>query len=1254
MKEYKLQGQFRWIAAQTDRYRNGELYRCIADTKGAFVQPALYEAFGLTVIEAMNCGLPTFATNQGGPAEIIVDGVSGFHIDPHNGDESINKISEFFEKCKTNPEHWNIVSKAGLQRINECYTWKIYANKVLNMGSIYGFWRKLNKEQKLAKERYIQMFYNLQFRNLARKVPIPKEVPQEPQPMSTTPTKKAEAKAEATSKGHDAAQAKAEVPQTHLTAVPPKIESKLTSSGESSSMELAAKQSGDLYSGLRWGTDTRHGFTGNLYKALTDKGIKTFIDDNDLQRGDEITPSLLKAIEESRIFIPVFSINYATSKFCLDELVHIIHCYKTKGRLVLPVFFGVDPTNVRHHTGRYGEALAGHEKRFQNDKDNMERLHQWKLALTQAANLSGYHSSPGYEYKFIGDIVKYISNKISRQPLHVANYPVGLQSRVQQVKSLLDEGSDDGVRMVGLYGTGGLGKSTLGKAIYNFISDQFECSCFLENVRENSASNKLKHLQEVLLLKTLQLKIKLGGVSEGIPYIKERLHTKKTLLILDDVDDMKQLHALAGGPDWFGRGSRVIITTRDKHLLRSHGIESTHEVKGLYGTEALELLRWMAFKNNKVPSSYEDVLNRAVSYASGLPLVLEIVGSNLFGKTIEEWKGTLDGYEKIPNKKIHEILKVSYDALEEEQQSVFLDIACCFKGCEWEEFEDILRAHYGHCITHHLGVLAEKSLVKISSTSYHSGSIYDVRLHDLIEDMGKEVVRQESPKEPGERSRLWCQDDIVNVLKENTGTSKIEMIYMNFPSEESVIDKKGKAFKKMTRLKTLIIENGHFSKGLNYLPSSLRVLKLRGCLSESLLSCSLSKASEITSFSYCIYLLIYNDFNFQNMKVLTLDKCEYLTHIPDVSGLQNLEKFSFAYCRKLITIHNSIGHLNKLERLNAFDCSKLESFPPLGLASLNELNLSHCGSLKSFPKLLCKMTNIKKIWLQNTSIRELPSSFQNLSELHELTVREAGMLRFPKQNDQMYSIVFSKVTNLVLNNCKLSDECLPIFLKWCVYVTYLDLSWNNFKLIPECLSECYLLSSLRLDNCKSLEEIRGIPPNLARLSAIGCKSLSSSSRKMLLSQKLNEAGCIISFPNFSDGIPDCAQMGIHVSKEKSNAEENVIFTDPYREYRNTSLSQFEPPLKKQRLVEVVVSETEIWQQQHLSLESGMQNLVLTETKEAPLLDRFLRPVMAHRSHHRICGLFEKALDKDMLYSSVVLFRCYIRHELYIAYDPSAS
>ncbi|KAL2555324.1 Sucrose synthase 6 [Forsythia ovata] len=185
IEKYQLKGQIRWIAAQTDRYRNSELYRSIADTKGAFVQPALYEAFGLTVIEAMNCGLPTFATNQGGPAEIIVDGVSGFLIDPNNGDESSNKIAYFFEKCKGDPEYWHRISQGGLKRIYECYTWKIYATKVLNMGSAYGVWRQLNKEQKQAKQRYIDMFYNLQFRKLAKNVGTPSE---EKQPFTPTET----------------------------------------------------------------------------------------------------------------------------------------------------------------------------------------------------------------------------------------------------------------------------------------------------------------------------------------------------------------------------------------------------------------------------------------------------------------------------------------------------------------------------------------------------------------------------------------------------------------------------------------------------------------------------------------------------------------------------------------------------------------------------------------------------------------------------------------------------------------------------------------------------------------------------------------------------------------------------------------------------------------------------------------------------------------------------------------------------------
>ncbi|XP_031477791.1 sucrose synthase 7-like [Nymphaea colorata] len=194
IEKYQLKGQIRWIAAQNDRYRNGELYRCIADTKGAFIQPALYEAFGLTVIEAMTCGLPTFATNQGGPAEIIVDGVSGFHIDPNHGDESSNKIADFFEKCKQDNQHWTKYSAAGLQRIHECYTWKIYASKVINMGAIYNFWRQLQSGNKHAKQRYLQMFYNLQFKTLARTVPIPEEEPKKPESTAIIKVKPAPSK----------------------------------------------------------------------------------------------------------------------------------------------------------------------------------------------------------------------------------------------------------------------------------------------------------------------------------------------------------------------------------------------------------------------------------------------------------------------------------------------------------------------------------------------------------------------------------------------------------------------------------------------------------------------------------------------------------------------------------------------------------------------------------------------------------------------------------------------------------------------------------------------------------------------------------------------------------------------------------------------------------------------------------------------------------------------------------------------------
>ncbi|CAL1390142.1 unnamed protein product [Linum trigynum] len=175
IEEHKLQGQFRWISSQMDRVRNGELYRCIADTRGAFVQPALYEAFGLTVVEAMTCGLPTFATNNGGPAEIIVHGKSGFHIDPYHGDQAAELLVNFFEKCRTDSNHWDEISLGGLQRIQEKYTWQIYSQRLLTLTAVYGFWKHVSNLDRQESRRYIEMFYALKYRKLAEAVPLTEE-----------------------------------------------------------------------------------------------------------------------------------------------------------------------------------------------------------------------------------------------------------------------------------------------------------------------------------------------------------------------------------------------------------------------------------------------------------------------------------------------------------------------------------------------------------------------------------------------------------------------------------------------------------------------------------------------------------------------------------------------------------------------------------------------------------------------------------------------------------------------------------------------------------------------------------------------------------------------------------------------------------------------------------------------------------------------------------------------------------------------
>ncbi|MED6120216.1 hypothetical protein PIB30_019009 [Stylosanthes scabra] len=871
------------------------------------------------------------------------------------------------------------------------------------------------------------------------------------------------------------------------------------------------------------GEDTRSGFTGYLYYTLTNRGINTFIDDEKLGRGKEIVSTLFTAIEQSRIAIVVLSKNYAASSFCLDELVKILECVKGKGRLIIPVFYDVDPSDVRKQTGTYGEALAVHENKFKFKANKLERLKRWRMALEKIADLSGYHfkHGDGYEHKFVAKIVEHVSIESKRATLPTVDHPIGLDSQVENVISLLNVGSNDGVCVLGIHGIGGIGKTTLAVAVYNWLVDHFavlfvDSICFHENIRENSDKHGLQNLQKTLLFELVgKNKAALTSVREGISMLKQRLQQKKVFLILDDVDQQEQLDALAGKLDWFSPGSRVIITTRDTSLLSRYGDTIMYELDKLNDKDSLELLSLKALKTNKVDQSHLDILSNVVTYASGLPLALEVIGSNFVGKSIDQWKSALDQYRRIPNKKIQTVLKVSFDGLEEFEKEIFLDIACCFKGCELTDVKRILCAHHNvNSLDYGLRVLVEKSLIKVD---YFRGVIF----HALIQDMGREIVRQESPKKPGKRSRLWLLEDIVQVFEMNMGSDKIEMIHMDFPNSEKEIRWDGEAFKKMRNLRTLFIRHTYFSQGPKYLPNCLRVLIWDEYPSPSLpldfhpegLVVFQLPRSSIGSVRFL------EKGKYMSLTVITLDGSK-LEEVPDISGVQNLVKLSLDNCVNLIKIHESIGCLDKLSLLSAQGCRRIKRFPCIKLTNLQYLCLSGCSSLEHFPKMLGKLKHILQIYADDTLITELPSAIKRFCLLsHSSMIKHAGSSFPPGQ-----IFMFPYEEKVSFERSEVEEEqgspMAPLEAKHSAFkyepstadltrfrnVEDLDLSEHHFTVLDESLKELCSLKSLTLNGCTNLREIKGIPPNIKHFSARNCVSLTHASKNMLLNKELHENG----------------------------------------------------------------------------------------------------------------------------------------------------
>ncbi|XP_042941213.1 disease resistance protein RUN1-like isoform X1 [Carya illinoinensis] len=858
----------------------------------------------------------------------------------------------------------------------------------------------------------------------------------------------------------------------------------------------------DVFLSFR-GDDTRNTFTGHLHHALIEKGIKTFIDDKDLRKGDEIS-KLLEAIEQSKISIIIFSKTYATSTWCLDELVKILECRKSIGQMVQPIFYDVDPSDVR----KFVEVIDMHENKV---KDDIQRVLRWKVALKEAANLSGWHLNNGHESHFIQRIVEEISSILMKHTfLDVAKNPVGLDSHIRAMSKLLSVGNDD-VRMVGIHGIGGIGKTTIAKAVYNSFALEFQSCCFLAEVRETTNLSGLVPLQETLLSETLgkNTNLKGGSVDRGITVIKERLCHKKVLLVLDDVNEVEQLEKLAGDKNWFGPGSRIIITTRDQHVLETHGVERRYKVQELSDADALQLLSLNAFHKSYPEEGYEELINSVVQYAKGLPLVLVVLGSFLCGRSKPQWESKIRKMQRSLDKDIYEILKISFDALDDNEKAIFLDIACFFKGEErdfvtkiWEasDFDPVIG----------IQVLIERSLVNVDQHER-------LQMHDVIQLMGRNIVHQESPDEPGKRSRLWSHEDILHVLKENTGTyNAIQAIKLDLFGQKDILLNPS-AFTRMKRLRLLRIRHARFSESPKSLSNELILLDWDGYPSPSLpsnfhpqklvtLNMHHSKLKQFEGIKVC-----------ENLREIKFSYCVYLTCIPDVSIMANLESLNVKGCRNLVEVHQSVGFLNKLSLLNVQYCCKLRRLPDLKLPRLQILELTGCISLEKFPNIVGEIPRLRELWLNDSpniqelplsveyliglqrisifsfkNLRDLPRSISKLPRLRELVLRHCRNLgRFPKSSsssstnlgwlasskgnktqDKSHSVGwFPALRKLKIMYCNLEEVDFLNSLHCLSTLEELYLSGNNFVSLPaSCNTGFTHLRSLALWHCNGLQQ----------------------------------------------------------------------------------------------------------------------------------------------------------------------------------------